>query len=83
MGSASRRQRDFFRCTAVCVTFVSDRRSPDLTILPSGFSTNVIFTQFPKFDLKFETEIIIRSKYWKFSFCGLFFSFFPVHSDSA
>ena len=33
------------------------------------------FAQFRKFDLKFEKEIIIRSKYWNISFCGKFFFF--------
>ena len=59
----------FLLCTVVCVNFLSDRPSPDLTILPSGCSTSVGFAQFRKFDLKFETEI----KIWKFRFCGLFF----------
>ena len=59
----------------MALTFLSDRSSTDLTILPSGCSANVGFPQFQKFDLKFETEIVIRSKCWNFSFCGLFFFF--------
>ena len=67
----------------MALTFLSDHLSADLTILPSRCSTNVGFAQFRKFDLKFETEIIIRLKCWNFSFCGLFFFFLPVPSDSA
>ena len=42
---------------------------------PSALLGYVGFAQFRKFDLKFETEIIIRSKYWNFSFCGKFVFF--------
>ena len=44
---------------------------------PGALLSYVGFAQFRKFDLKFETEIIIRLKYWNFSFWGKFFFFLP------
>ena len=60
----------------MALTFLSDRSSADLTILPSGCSTYVGFAQFQKFDLKFETEIIIRSNVGNLVSVE-YFSFFP------
>ena len=48
---------------------------------PGALLSYVGFVQFQKFDLKFETEIIIRSKYWNFSFCGSFSFFLLVQTQ--
>ena len=53
--------------------FLSD--GPPILLHNFALLSYIGFAQFRKFDLKFKTEIIIRSKCWNFSFCGEFFFF--------
>ena len=66
---------DFFPLDRCMCNLSFNRPSPDLTVLSLQVLYQCSFAQFRKFDLKFETEIIIRSKYWNSVSVG-YFSFF-------